>query len=585
MAILRMNVDIEEIITKIIRETKKEKKEVLTRIEAKKEDLGGLITDEGAACIVAKELGVEIFEEITFKRKKLQIKDLTIGMNAVSVIGRINSILPIREFTRKNGQKGKYAKFLLEDATGQALVVLWGDQTNLVSEGKLIEESIIELKNAYVKEGLNNQLEVHLGRRGTINLNPEGIDLADFKNSSPSGDLTKINELRVPMWNVNLIGKVRWKSRITTFSKKTGSGSVASLNIADETGQTRIALWDAHASFVEYIEINDFIRITNAYTREGQNDLIEVHIGRKSTIRKEENPPFDLSDEAVNTSSVNEVKVSDLSSQHKNLRVIGKILQKSDVREVNFKNDNSTHQVCNALFADETGTISLSVWDNDIPLIQEGKTYCIENGYVSTFRGSIQLNVGKFGMIKEINKIIKRINRKNNLSEQIQEIKRKAIVDIEDNETLELFGTIVSLQEKKPIYDSCPNCKKKVRFENSEWNCKKCGSISESVPRMLWSFTLDDGTDNIRVTVIDTIAEELLGMSTSEALQMIADELIEHIPLESRRKDLEGKKIIVKGRIRYNSFTSKLELLANNISYPNPCEELTKILQRVESYI
>ncbi|MFX1295112.1 MAG: DUF2240 family protein, partial [Promethearchaeota archaeon] len=409
-----MNVDIEEVIDKIINQTKITKKEILKRIETKKNDLGGLITDEGAACIVAKELGVEIFEEITYKKKRIQIKDITIGMNAISIVGRVFSIFPIKEFTKKDGQKGKLVRFILEDPTGQVRVILWNEQTKMVDDGTIKENNIIELKNAFIKEGWNNQLEIQLGRKGTIDLNPEDVDLTEFENISSTNSLIKIDQLQVPMWNVNLVGKIQWKSRITTFTRKTGTGQVASLSIFDETGDIRIALWDDHASFVDQVEINDVVKILNGYTREGRENTIELHVGNKSTITKEDSLSLDLPKRSPESFSLNEVKIKDLKTQHKNLKVIGKIFEKGESRDVQFK-DASIHQVCDVSFADETGTISLSIWDDDIEKVRTGKTYCIENGYVTTFRGTLQLNVGKFGILKHSNEVINNINQENNL--------------------------------------------------------------------------------------------------------------------------------------------------------------------------
>ncbi len=390
------------------------------------------------------------------------------------------------------------------------------------------------------------------------------------------------------MYNVHLIGKIQWKSQINSFSKENGTGQVSSLNIFDETGQTRVALWDSHASFVDKINLNDIVRIYDAYTRSGRDDGIELHLGRNSEIKKEKSIQIDLPDTAPSTQSIStptEVKIKNLLDQQKNIKVTGKILEKAEVREVVFK-DNSIHHVCDVLFADETGCITLSVWDADIENVEPGKTYIVENGYITVFRDSPQLNVGKFGSLKKSDLSIKNINREHNLSEGSPEINRKYIIDIGENEQVEILGTIVSLQERNPIYDSCPNCSKKVTpTSNGAWICKKCGEIPEAIPRMLWAFTLDDGTDNIRITVIDTVAEAVLGMSTNDAKKMIEEQLLENIPLMSKTEELLGKKILLRGKIRYSSFTSKLEMIADSVSDPNSREELSKILARVESYI
>ncbi|HUY00261.1 MAG TPA: DUF2240 family protein [Candidatus Deferrimicrobium sp.] len=581
---MRTNINLEDVLNKIIQETKKTKKEIQQRIDKKKEDLGGLITDEGAACIVAKELGVEIFEPITYKRKRVQIKDITVGMNSISVIGRVQTIFQLRDFTRKNGQKGLVQKFILIDQTGQIPVVLWNDQTNVFSEKKIDMNDIVELKNTFAKDGFNNQLELSLGRSGLIEVNPKDINSSEFENLSTTAPMTKINQLQVPMWNVNLIGKIQWKSDITTFSKQDGEGRVASLNIFDETGTLRVALWDSHAAFAETVNINDIVKIIDGYTRQGRDNPIELHVGERSQIFKEAGTILDLPDANESSRPTNEIKIEELTPQSKNVKIIGVITEKDEPREVKF-NDGTTHRVCDVLISDETGSVSLSIWDDEIEKIEKEKTYCIENGYISVFRSKMKLNTGKFGIIKKIDTIIKKVNRKNNLSEQELEVSRKFLSDITENETVEIFGTIISIPEQKPLYDSCPTCFKKVNPIGDTWNCERCGSVSAPVPRMLWSFILDDGTENIRVTVIGKVAEELLGMTTSDVVKMIEEVLIEHYPITSKSKELVGKPIIVKGNVRLNGFSSKLQLMANSTLFPNSREELTRILTRVEGTI
>jgi len=587
MTILKMNVDLEEVIDKIISETKKSKKDILKRIELKKDDLGGLITDEGAACIVAKELGVEIFEPITYKRKKNQIKDLTVGMNAVSVIGRIVSILPKREYTTKKGQKGAFIKFILQDLSDQIQVIVWNEKIGIFTENKIKENDIVEIKNCYVKEGLNNQIELHLGRQGIITPNPKDIDQNEFTNLPQMNSLLKISDLKNSMRSVNIIGKIQWKSQISTFDKESGTGHVASLGINDETGMIRVALWGDHAPFVDQVEINDIVHIWNGYTRQTQDNALELHIGDSSKIQKDTSGTIEF--QAMTTSSPSrdlvEIKIKDLANQRKNIKVTGKIIKKDETRNVLFKADNSPHQVCDATIADETGCISLSIWDGDIQRVQEGKTYCIENGYISTFRGTMKLNVGKFGKLNESDSIIKKVNRENNLSEQQEGATRKHLSEVSTNDNAEILGTIVSIPEQNPLYDSCPTCSKKVTPQNGTWSCERCGIVEAPISRMLWSFILDDGTSNIRVTVIDKVAEKLLNMTSAEAKNLTEETLSEQYPLISKSKELLGKIILVSGNVRPNSYTSKLQLMANDISFPDPVNELSNLLSRVENYV
>lgn len=69
---LAQQLELMAIIKKIITVTGKEEREILNRIKQKQEDLGGCITEEGSACIVAKELGVDIFGlELLEEERKL----------------------------------------------------------------------------------------------------------------------------------------------------------------------------------------------------------------------------------------------------------------------------------------------------------------------------------------------------------------------------------------------------------------------------------------------------------------------------------------------------------------------------------
>ena len=58
--------------------------------------------------------------------------------------------------------------------------------------------------------------------------------------------------------------------------------------------------------------------------------------------------------------------------------------------------------VANALIADETGTIKLCLWNEQINSISIGDTIQIENARTSTFRGERQLSLGKIGTLSNI---------------------------------------------------------------------------------------------------------------------------------------------------------------------------------------
>jgi len=142
-----------------------EKEEIERRIEAKKAKLSGLISKEGAAQIIASELGISL-ENVDVK-----IMELMPGMKKVNVIGKIIDIFPVREF-EKNNRRGKVANFILADDTGNLRVVLWDtNHIELIEKNKLKKEDFIEIKNASMREQ-----ELHLNSFSDIKKSEKVIE-------------------------------------------------------------------------------------------------------------------------------------------------------------------------------------------------------------------------------------------------------------------------------------------------------------------------------------------------------------------------------------------------------------------------
>lgn len=112
------------------------------------------------------------------------------------------------------------------------------------------------------------------------------------------------------------------------------------------------------------------------------------------------------------------MKVTELKPYSKKVELTARALSKNEVREVTSKLDSSTHKVTEATIGDETGTILLTLWDEAIDKVEEGKTYKIGNAYTSLFKNSLRLNIGRYGTIEESKEKIKSVDEKNNLSEK-----------------------------------------------------------------------------------------------------------------------------------------------------------------------
>ena len=112
------------------------------------------------------------------------------------------------------------------------------------------------------------------------------------------------------------------------------------------------------------------------------------------------------------------MEVGNLKPFMKKVNVTVKVLRKNEIREVTSRLDDSSHKVTEAVVGDSTGTVLLTLWDDKITEVEDGKTYDIENGFISLFKNSVRLNIGRFGTIKEAEAPVENVNEENNISEK-----------------------------------------------------------------------------------------------------------------------------------------------------------------------
>jgi len=155
----------EALVERVCRASGLEKEEIDRRVEAKRAKLSGLVSKEGAAQIVAAELG------ISFDQEKLKIKEINDGMRRVNTLGKVINISPVREFN-KNGREGKVVNLIVADDSGNVRVVLWDtNHIYLIEQGKIKQGDVVEIANGNVRTG-----EIHLGSFSDIKLSKEKIE-------------------------------------------------------------------------------------------------------------------------------------------------------------------------------------------------------------------------------------------------------------------------------------------------------------------------------------------------------------------------------------------------------------------------
>lgn len=111
------------------------------------------------------------------------------------------------------------------------------------------------------------------------------------------------------------------------------------------------------------------------------------------------------------------VKLGDLNSYSRKVYTTAKVISKTEPREVTSRSDDSTHRVSEALIADDTGSIYLTLWDEAIDEVDEDMVLDLKNAYVNVFRGSMRLNIGRYGSYEVLDDSpFEEVNLENNLS-------------------------------------------------------------------------------------------------------------------------------------------------------------------------
>lgn len=160
---------VNDIISKIVTSSGLSESEIRDKIKAKIDQLYGLVSEEGAAHIIANEYGIKLFEV----SGELKIKDVLIGMKSVDIVGKVLRKYELREFNTEK-RKGKVANLMLGDETGSIRLVFWNDKTNDFVQIK--EEDILKIRGAYVRDNAGRK-ELHLGDNSHVTINPLNVSV------------------------------------------------------------------------------------------------------------------------------------------------------------------------------------------------------------------------------------------------------------------------------------------------------------------------------------------------------------------------------------------------------------------------
>ena len=244
------------------------------------------------------------------------------------------------------------------------------------------------------------------------------------------GEVEGIADIEPGMEEVKFLAKVLSVGEVRTFERdgEDEDGQVCNIEVADETGRVRVALWDDDAAAAqEELDAGQVLRVAGR-PKEGYNGL-EVSADRVEGDA-EATVDVDVGDDS---------NIDALTIGQSDVNLVGRVLGTDEVRTFD-RDDGSEGRVANLTLGDETGRVRVTLWDERADRATElGESDSVEviDGYVRERDGSLELHVGDRGAVEE-------------LDEEVTFVPETTDIDgVEIGEQVDIAGVVRSADPKR----------------------------------------------------------------------------------------------------------------------------------------
>jgi len=282
------NAGLEELITSIAAAKSTDAESVRKMVKDKQAEFSGLLTEKGAAQLLAQETGVEAASDSNDEDTSAVIP-LADALDSADVFVRVVSVFAPKGFERNN-RKGRVCNVQITDGKTKASLVLWNRDVDLVEYGKIERNDFLLIRNAQVKTTEPLELQSSMLTKVIVKkpdeITTELSQLAAGIPSNTSIPTRKISELAETEPEFDLYGRVLRVDEEKEFVYKDGrKGRVAKLLIADGTGTCRVILWDKNADVCQRAKVGDALKIEGGYAKKALNsEAFEINVGWKGHV-------------------------------------------------------------------------------------------------------------------------------------------------------------------------------------------------------------------------------------------------------------------------------------------------------------
>jgi len=300
------------------------------------------------------------------------------------------------------------------------------------------------------------------------------------------------------------------------------------------------------------------------------------------------------------------LKASNLAPGLFSVDFLGRVMSIFEPRT--FTREGRQGKVQNILLGDETGSIRMSLWNNETDMVQrlglqQGMAVEVRGGYTKQDNmGNAELRLGR-GLIKvaegkellTAEQITSGFERGGAVatdaaqspartapysgysgSSGSRQSGRKGIAELSEGDVAEIRGMLVQLFVRTPFYEVCPTCGSRVSQLEGKWTCKDHGPVEPAYQLVVSGF-IDDGDANIRAVFFREAAEKAMGRSADE-VKRIVDEA-KAVEAAFANVDSVGKELLFRGRVTRSAFSGSLEFVVGDIDDIDPKKEADAILK------
>ena len=368
----------------------------------------------------------------------------------VNIIARIVRIPTIRSY-EKNGKEGKVASLELQDESGKITYTLWNRNVELIENLKLEDGDTVKILAAMARERTNRDgiSEISLthwdGRiiKGDYDV-PEVV-----QEFVPIGDLSEQTDVAIK-------GVVVRLQDIKTFVRKTdgAEGKLRNFDVGDSSGSIRVTVWGDDTDLA--INKGDIVKIIGGnvrfddYTQTGYS--MNTNFNTQITINPEnlsveELDEFERIKEQLIPTPIG--RIAEIDEDGTEVDVIGRFIAVNDVNE--FQRDDGTVGIVrSATFADESGKVQLSLWNERAQdEYNVGDAYQIENARARLGYYDVDLNIGSGSRLIKLTEEQASglfIPELATLEKALYDYKKIEDVD-EDEKDIILIGRVIELPE------------------------------------------------------------------------------------------------------------------------------------------